>query len=168
MYWGPYGKCHSHNVTSLYVLETQILASSHLIYLKSKECAHIPPLEGNGATSETQSQPSRTLPIAHVMDWVCLLQEQHLQAHHLVPKRSGGNFADVSRPGSQGLNSRHDSLTENASHRFPTLLMEVSAVRSTVFREWILSSTDCTEEWLKGRKDHREVPRADKVQTGRI
>ncbi len=41
-----------------------------------------------------------------------------------------------------GPNSRHESLTENAC-RSPILLTEANAVRSTVFNNRNLSSTDC-------------------------
>ncbi len=43
---------------------------------------------------------------------------------------------------SAGPNSRHESSTENAC-RSPTLLTEANAVRSTVFNDRNLSSTDC-------------------------
>ncbi len=43
---------------------------------------------------------------------------------------------------SVGPNSRHDSLTENAC-RSPTLLVEASAVKSTVFIDRVLGSADC-------------------------
>ncbi|XP_052466728.1 uncharacterized protein LOC128024890 [Carassius gibelio] len=33
--------------------------------------------------------------------WICLLQGQRLQVHHLVSEGSGGNLGHVSRPGSQ-------------------------------------------------------------------
>ncbi len=33
--------------------------------------------------------------------WVCLLQGQRLQVHHLVPEGSGRNLGHIARPGSQ-------------------------------------------------------------------
>ncbi len=33
--------------------------------------------------------------------WVCLLPGQRLQVHPLIPKRRGGNFGHISRPGSE-------------------------------------------------------------------
>ncbi len=75
-------------------------------------------------------------------------QGKRLQVHHLIPKGHGGNFGHISRPGvswqceSAVPNSRHKSSTKNAC-RSPTLLTEANAVRSAVFNDRNLSSTDC-------------------------
>ncbi len=71
-----------------------------------------------------------------------------MQVHHLIAEERGGNLGHVSRPGSQDnvrvdrpANTRHSSITENA-WRSPTLLMEVSAVRSAVLADRNFSSTE--------------------------
>ncbi len=82
--------------------------------------------------------------------WICLLQGQCLQVHHLIVKGRGGNLGHVSRPGYQGSKrvgrSEHSPEAACPLHVAPQPVLDASVVKTT-----------CRDTCSKGTPAHRKA-----------
>ncbi len=108
--------------------------------------------------------------------WICLLQGQCLQVHHLIAEGRGGNLGHVSRPGSQD-NVKVDRPEHKALFAYRKRLevpdpfdgsergQERCLKRQELQLDWVQQLKGAP---LKSSQDEREIPRGHKGRHGGI